>query len=101
MSDAMMIAPPHLAEAAPLLRREFVLDEGHGDVERAGFAQLDGTFADGHAVRWDLDHSGLRVEVRVPDGTEAIRRLTGETDEIVGAGVHHRAAPVVEREGSE
>lgn len=30
-----MIAPDHPTEAAPLLRRELVLDEGHGAVERA------------------------------------------------------------------
>jgi len=35
MSDARMIAPAHPAEAAPLLRREFALDTGHGAVERA------------------------------------------------------------------
>ena len=35
MTSARMIAPDHPTEAAPLLRREFALDEGHGAVERA------------------------------------------------------------------
>ena len=35
MSHAQMIAPAHPTEAAPLLRREFGLDGGHGAVERA------------------------------------------------------------------
>ena len=35
MTDAHMIAPVHPTEAAPLLRREFALDEGHGAVQRA------------------------------------------------------------------
>lgn len=35
MSDAMMIAPVHPTEAAPLLRHEFSLDDGHGAVEHA------------------------------------------------------------------
>ena len=30
-----MIAPANPTEAAPLLRREFALDDGHGPVERA------------------------------------------------------------------
>ncbi|HEX7223103.1 MAG TPA: family 78 glycoside hydrolase catalytic domain, partial [Candidatus Limnocylindrales bacterium] len=34
-TTAKMIAPDDPVEAAPLLRREFDLDEGHGDVERA------------------------------------------------------------------
>ena len=51
------------------------------------------------AVRWDLDGSGLRVEVTVPDGAEAVLRLPGLTDETVGAGVHSRTAPVDRSEG--
>ncbi len=35
MTHASMIAPDSPTEAAPLLRREFALDEGHGVVERA------------------------------------------------------------------
>jgi alpha-L-rhamnosidase len=35
LTDAHMIAPVHPTEAAPLLRREFALDEGHGAVQRA------------------------------------------------------------------
>ena len=35
MTDASMIAPNNPTEAAPLLRREFALDTGHGAVERA------------------------------------------------------------------
>ena len=35
MTDAKMIAPDHPTEAAPLLRREFTLDAGHGAVEKA------------------------------------------------------------------
>lgn len=35
MNTASMIAPAHPTEAAPLLRREFSLDEGHGAVARA------------------------------------------------------------------
>ena len=35
MTDALMIAPRNPTEAAPLLRREFVLDEGHGPIARA------------------------------------------------------------------
>ena len=35
MSLANMIAPQHPTEAAPLLRREFALDAGHGAVRRA------------------------------------------------------------------
>ena len=35
MIAPLMIAPRHPTEAAPLLRREFALDNGHGAVERA------------------------------------------------------------------
>jgi alpha-L-rhamnosidase len=35
MTSARMIAPLHPTEAAPLLRREFALDEGHGAVTAA------------------------------------------------------------------
>jgi alpha-L-rhamnosidase len=35
MTIAQMIAPFNPTEAAPLLRREFTLDRGHGPVERA------------------------------------------------------------------
>lgn len=35
MTRAQLIAPVHPTEAAPLLRREFALDEGHGPVTRA------------------------------------------------------------------
>lgn len=35
MTTATMIAPVSAVEAAPLLRREFVLDHGHGPVQRA------------------------------------------------------------------
>ncbi len=35
MTDAQMIAPRNPTEAAPLLRREFALDDGHGRIERA------------------------------------------------------------------
>jgi alpha-L-rhamnosidase len=35
MTHATMIAPDHPTEAAPLLRRELVLDSGHGAVEQA------------------------------------------------------------------
>ena len=35
MTDARMIAPDNPTEAAPLLRREFALDAGHGAVEQA------------------------------------------------------------------
>ena len=46
------------------------------------------------AVRWDLDGSDLRVEVTVPEGTEAVLRLPGRDDETVGSG-HPR--PVARR----
>ncbi|SFS13084.1 alpha-L-rhamnosidase [Microbacterium sp. cf046] len=42
------------------------------------------------AVRWELDGSALRVEVTVPEGTEAVLRLPGRADETVGAGTHVR-----------
>jgi alpha-L-rhamnosidase len=42
------------------------------------------------AVRWDLEGSGLRVEVTVPDGAEAVLRLPGLADETVGPGIHRR-----------
>ncbi|MBW9121867.1 family 78 glycoside hydrolase catalytic domain [Microbacterium trichothecenolyticum] len=42
------------------------------------------------AVRWDIDGEDLRVEVTVPDGTEAVLRLPGRADETLAAGRHTR-----------
>ena len=42
------------------------------------------------AVRWDLAGGALRVEVTVPAGAEAVLRLPGREDEIVGSGTHVR-----------
>jgi len=42
------------------------------------------------AVRWEREDSGLRVEVTVPTGAEAVLRLPGREDETVGAGTHVR-----------
>ncbi|HEX5729502.1 alpha-L-rhamnosidase [Microbacterium sp.] len=47
------------------------------------------------AVRWDLDGSALDVEVTVPAGAEAVLRLPGRDDEVVGPGVHRRAPVAV------
>ena len=48
------------------------------------------------AVRWDLDGSELRVELVVPDGTQAVLRLPGADDETVGPGAHVRRSRVRE-----
>ena len=48
------------------------------------------------AVRWDLDGSDLRVELIVPDGTQAVLRLPGNDDETVGPGAHLRRSRVGE-----
>ena len=42
------------------------------------------------AVRWDVEGAELRVEVTVPDGTEAVLRLPGVADETVAPGIHVR-----------
>jgi len=44
------------------------------------------------AVRWDLEGSGLRVQVTVPEGVEAVLRIAGRDDEVVGTGIHVRTA---------
>ncbi len=44
------------------------------------------------AVRWDLEGGDLRVEVTVPEGSEAVLRLPGRGDETIGAGTHRRTA---------
>ena len=44
------------------------------------------------AVRWDVEDSYLRVEVTVPVGAEAVLRLPGRDDEIIGVGTHVRTA---------
>ncbi|WP_417512302.1 family 78 glycoside hydrolase catalytic domain [Microbacterium sp.] len=42
-------------------------------------------------VRWDADDAaGLTAEVTVPEGTEAVLRLPGRNEEIIGAGTHRR-----------
>jgi len=42
------------------------------------------------AVRWDIEDDALRVEVAVPDGAEAVLRLPGRPDELLGPGAHTR-----------
>ena len=42
------------------------------------------------AVRWDDDDSGLKVQMTVPEGAEAVLRLPGHEDETVGPGIHVR-----------
>ncbi|WP_251452642.1 family 78 glycoside hydrolase catalytic domain [Microbacterium sp. Marseille-Q6648] len=44
------------------------------------------------AVRWDLGDAGMRVEVTVPAGAEAVLRLPGRKEEVLGAGTHVRAS---------
>ena len=44
------------------------------------------------AVRWDLMDAGMRVEVTVPTGAEAVLRLPGRKEEVLGAGAHVRAS---------
>ena len=43
------------------------------------------------AVHSEMDGDALRIEVTVPEGTEAVLRLPGRDDETVGAGTHVRA----------
>ncbi|WP_311243594.1 family 78 glycoside hydrolase catalytic domain [Microbacterium sp. WCS2018Hpa-23] len=47
------------------------------------------------SVRWDIEGSELRVEISVPDGTDAVLRIPGLEDESVGAGTHTRRADVL------
>ncbi|ASN19975.1 family 78 glycoside hydrolase catalytic domain [Arthrobacter sp. YN] len=42
------------------------------------------------SVRWDLVDGRLKVSATVPDGSEAVLRLPGMDDEIVGPGQHTR-----------
>ena len=42
------------------------------------------------AVRWDAEGAGIRAEIEVPAGAEAIVRLPGCEEEIVGSGIHVR-----------
>jgi alpha-L-rhamnosidase len=44
------------------------------------------------AVRWDFGDAGMRVEVTVPAGAEAVLRLPGRKEEVLGAGTHVRAS---------
>ncbi|WP_138413461.1 family 78 glycoside hydrolase catalytic domain [Sinomonas gamaensis] len=46
------------------------------------------------SVRWELDGGKVRIAVVVPQGTEAVLRLPGTPEEVVGPGHHERAAPV-------
>jgi len=39
-------------------------------------------------VEWRHADGGLAVDVEVPDGVEAVVRLPGRPDEVVGAGQH-------------
>ncbi|KJL47290.1 Bacterial alpha-L-rhamnosidase [Microbacterium hydrocarbonoxydans] len=49
------------------------------------------------AVRWSTTGETLQVQITVPDGTEAVLRLPGRADEVVGAGIHHLEAEGAER----
>jgi alpha-L-rhamnosidase len=51
------------------------------------------------AVRWNHDGSRLRVEVTVPDGTEAVLRLPGRDEETVAPGIHERTMPTIQPRG--
>jgi len=42
------------------------------------------------AVRWDAEGARIRAEIEVPAGAEAIVRLPGCDEEIVGPGIHVR-----------
>ncbi|HVL61985.1 MAG TPA: family 78 glycoside hydrolase catalytic domain, partial [Microbacterium sp.] len=42
------------------------------------------------AVRWDAEGARIRAEIEVPAGAEAIVRLPGCDEEIVGSGIHVR-----------
>lgn len=44
------------------------------------------------AVRWELEGDQLQVRVTVPTGAEAVLRLPGTPDEVVGEGTHERTA---------
>ena len=43
------------------------------------------------SVRWELVNGRLEVSATVPDGSEAVLRLPGSEDEIVGSGRHSRS----------
>jgi alpha-L-rhamnosidase len=44
------------------------------------------------SVRWEVDGGKVRVAVVVPQGTEAVLRLPGTPEEVVGPGHHEREA---------
>lgn len=46
------------------------------------------------AVRWEHDGDKLRVDVTVPDGTEAILRLPGAAEETLPGGLHRKYVPI-------
>nr|WP_274636126.1 alpha-L-rhamnosidase [Microbacterium bovistercoris] len=52
------------------------------------------------SVRWDQDDAALTVWAEVPPGTEAVIRLPGRDDVVVGPGRHALAAPAAVSTGS-
>jgi alpha-L-rhamnosidase len=73
-------------------RRILVAPQPGGDLE---WAQTSLETPQGLAsVRWELDGGKVRIAVVVPQGTEAVLRLPGTPEEVVGPGHHERAAPV-------
>ncbi|GAA2845168.1 alpha-L-rhamnosidase [Paenarthrobacter ilicis] len=48
------------------------------------------------SVRWEIVDGRLEVECTVPDGSEAVLRLPGVDDEIVGPGRHVRSGSAAE-----
>ncbi|WP_395244851.1 family 78 glycoside hydrolase catalytic domain [Agromyces sp. MMS24-K17] len=49
------------------------------------------------SVRWRVEGDELAVDVVVPDGAEAVLRLPGTAEEVVGAGEHERRVPAPAR----
>ncbi len=89
VADWMHRSVGGLAPLEPGYRRMLVAPQPGGGLT---WAQAGLDTPHGHAaVRWDLDGSHLRVEVTVPQGSEAVLRLPGRSDETVGPGIHVRA----------
>jgi hypothetical protein len=70
MTEANMIAPDHPTEAAPLLRREFALAEGHGALVQATLR----AGALGAAAAWSQRRDGRGGYAPPHDRGPVIRR---------------------------
>ena len=88
VADWMHRSVGGLAPLEPGYRRILVAPQPGGGLTWAA-TSLETPFGRA-AVRWDAEGAGIRAQIEVPAGAEAVVRLPGCEDEIVGPGIHVR-----------